>query len=279
MIKINIKNLKKNKKYIIAVSGGPDSMFLLDNIYNQKKNIKNFIVCLVNYQKRKNSNYDEQIVIEYCQKRNIKLYVKKVIEIEYKKYMYNSNNFQTIARNLRYDFFLQIGEKNNCYCVLIAHNLNDHIETYILQKKRNSIVEYYGLNKNSYYFSYLLGKKIKLLRIMLKISREKIIKYLFNNKIDYAIDPTNISTIYDRNIIRNNIKYYNLKYILSKIKEKNKKNKKLKLITKKYFKKNFGKIVTYNFNILNIELKKIIIFNFFKKNKFIHLINNKKKIF
>ncbi|WP_338990552.1 ATP-binding protein [Spiroplasma endosymbiont of Seladonia tumulorum] len=72
------KLLKQNEKYVIGVSGGPDSMFLLDNIYNNSElDINNFIVCLVNYQKRKDSDYDEQIVVEYCQKRNIKVYVKK----------------------------------------------------------------------------------------------------------------------------------------------------------------------------------------------------------
>lgn len=53
------KLLKQNAKYVIGVSGGPDSMFLLDNIYNSELDINNFIVCLVNYQKRKDSDYDE----------------------------------------------------------------------------------------------------------------------------------------------------------------------------------------------------------------------------
>jgi len=100
------KLLKQNEKYVIGVSGGPDSMFLLDNIYNNSElDINNFIVCLVNYQKRKDSDYDEQIVVEYCQKRNIKVHVKKVAAKDYEQYQTNSHNFQAVARGIRYDFF------------------------------------------------------------------------------------------------------------------------------------------------------------------------------
>ncbi|ALA96937.1 tRNA(Ile)-lysidine synthetase [Spiroplasma kunkelii CR2-3x] len=275
------KLLKKNEKYVIGVSGGPDSMFLLDNIYNNSEfDINNFIVCLVNYQKRKDSDYDEQIVVEYCQKRNIKVYVKKVTAKHYEQYQTNSHNFQAVARSIRYDFFLQISEKKCFQGVLIAHNLTDHIETYILQKQRNGIVEYYGLNKTSYYYSQLFNKKLKILRIMLKISREEIIEYLFHQQINYAIDSTNILAIYNRNIIRNEIQDINLQDMLLEIEEKNKENEQLKLVAKKYLIENFGQINVTSFNALNnIHLQKIIIFNYFKINKFVYLISNKKRKF
>ncbi|MFJ1521913.1 tRNA lysidine(34) synthetase TilS [Spiroplasma sp. ald] len=275
------KLLKQNEKYVIGVSGGPDSMFLLDNIYNNSElDINNFIVCLVNYQKRKDSDYDEQIVVEYCQKRNIKVYVKKVTAKDYEQYQTNSHNFQAVARSIRYDFFLQISEKYCCQGVLIAHNLTDHIETYILQKQRNGIVEYYGLNKTSYYYSQLFNKKLKILRIMLEISREEIIEYLFHQQINYAIDSTNILAIYNRNIIRNEIQDINLQDMLLEIEEKNKENEQLKLVAKNYLIENFGQINVTSFNALNnIQLQKIIIFNYFKINKVVYLIRNKKRKF
>lgn len=278
---MDIKLLKQNAKYVIGVSGGTDSMFLLDNIYNNSKlDINNFIVCLVNYKKRKDSDNDEKIVIKYCKQRNIKLHIKKITYNKYQQYKIISHNFQSIARNLRYDFFLQINQKYNCQGVLIAHNLTDHVETYILQKQRNGIVEYYGLNKVSYYYSQLVSKKLKILRIMLKIMKEEILKYLSNKKINYAIDSTNILSIYNRNVIRNKIQQINLQDILLEIEQKNNENEQLKLIAKNYLIKNFGKINVTSFNeINNILLQKIIIFNYFKINKIVNLISNKKKKF
>ncbi|MCU9937407.1 7-cyano-7-deazaguanine synthase [Mycoplasmopsis felis] len=70
--------MEKNKKYLIAVSGGPDSMFLLDKYKN-----KNIIVARVNYNQRKDSHIDTNIVKEYCKKNNIPLEImelkKKII--------------------------------------------------------------------------------------------------------------------------------------------------------------------------------------------------------
>jgi tRNA(Ile)-lysidine synthase len=57
------KNLNQRYFYILAVSGGPDSMFLLDNLC--QKGYK-FAVSHVNYHKRKESNQDEKLVKEYC---------------------------------------------------------------------------------------------------------------------------------------------------------------------------------------------------------------------
>ncbi|KAF0852067.1 MAG: tRNA lysidine(34) synthetase TilS [Spiroplasma poulsonii] len=275
------KLLNRNEKYIIGVSGGPDSMFLLDNIYhNPELDINNFIVCLVNYQKRADSDHDEQIVLEYCKKQNIKIYVKKVTSADYDKYQTISHNFQNVARDIRYDFFLQISKKYHCHGVLIAHNLTDHIETYILQKQRNGIVEYYGLNQISYYHSHLLGSELKIIRMMLKITREEIIEYLFHNQINYAIDSTNILGIYNRNIIRNEIQQINLQDMLLEINQKNNENKKLKLLAKDYLIDNFGQINVISFNAINnVQLQKIIIFNYFKINKLVQLISNKKRKF
>ncbi|WP_338956051.1 tRNA lysidine(34) synthetase TilS [Spiroplasma endosymbiont of Polydrusus cervinus] len=278
---MDTKLLKQNEKYVIGVSGGPDSMFLFDNIYHSSElDINNFIVCLVNYQKREDSNHDEQIVVEYCQKRNIKLHVKKVTAQEYQQYQALSHNFQRIARDLRYDFFCQISEKYHCQGVLIAHNLTDHIETYILQKQRNGIIEHYGLNQNSYYYSQMLGTKLNVFRIMLKITREEIIEYLLHEQVNYAIDSTNILAIYNRNIIRNEIQQINLQDMLLEIDQKNKENEQLKLIAKNYLIDNFGQINVSSFNVLNnVQLQKIIIFNYFKTNNVVHLISHKKRKF
>ena len=111
------------KKYIAAVSGGPDSMALLDQF---KKVIVG--VCHVNYHKRVDSNYDTKLVKDYCKKHKIPLAIYDVNTKVYKTSL--QHNFQTLAREIRYEFFVKCGNKFKCKNLLIAHNLNDFLETF-----------------------------------------------------------------------------------------------------------------------------------------------------
>ena len=90
----------KNYKYLVAVSGGPDSMALLDMLY--KDNFTNLNVALVNYKKRKVSDDEQLMVEEFCKKRNIPFYYS----------VYNDENlkgsFQVKAREYRYNFFVKL---------------------------------------------------------------------------------------------------------------------------------------------------------------------------
>ena len=84
------QNLYNNKKLLLGVSGGPDSMLLLN--YFKDKNI---IVCHVNYCVREDSYNDENIVREFCKNNNIKLEVLNLKNHSYK------GNFENEARKLR----------------------------------------------------------------------------------------------------------------------------------------------------------------------------------
>ncbi|CAG8813049.1 13995_t:CDS:2, partial [Racocetra persica] len=97
--------LPRNKIYVVAVSGGPDSMFLLDNLRVGNYQI---IVAHVNYHRRIDSDYDESLVRVYCQKNSLPLKVYSVKEA-------------------------------------VAHHQQDHLETYWWQKNRQSLVDYWGL--------------------------------------------------------------------------------------------------------------------------------------
>ncbi|AHF57152.1 tRNA(Ile)-lysidine synthase [Spiroplasma eriocheiris] len=278
---MNFDMLDKNQKYIIGVSGGPDSMFLLDNIYQNKEfDINNFIVGVVNYKKRSDSDIDQQIVVDYCIRHKIAYYVKEVSKDDYLKYQQVSHNFQTIARDIRYDFFIELAQEYACHAVLVAHNLTDNIETYILQKQRNNIVEHYGLSPDSIYYSKFSSTTIAIKRIMLDTRREFIIEYLNNNKINYALDYTNILGIYNRNVIRSELQDFNFADLLAEMKDQNYANEKLKQVGKDYLIDNFGQINVSSFrNITDLKLQKMIIFNYFKIAKLTSLIINKKRKF
>jgi tRNA(Ile)-lysidine synthase len=134
------------KKYLAAVSGGSDSMTMLDMYVRQIS-----VVCHVNYQKRLSAKRDAEIAEQYCKSHKIifkRLLVTKSIYDEYHKI---SHNFQNIARLIRYDFFTKIAHKYSLDTVLIAHNKDDFLETAIMQVQRNTAAPFIGIQTKSQY--------------------------------------------------------------------------------------------------------------------------------
>lgn len=176
---------------LVAVSGGSDSMALLDMLY--KKN-KDLIVCHVNYGFRESAVRDELIVRKYCEERNIKLEILKNI-----KYDKEEGNFENWARVVRYNFFKDNYKKYNCDCLYVGHNLDDLIETYFIQKKRNGKCDFYGLKEEIYIY------EMNIKRILLGYSKKELNDYCLNNNINFGVDETNFDETYLRNNIRHNI--------------------------------------------------------------------------
>ncbi|MDD2434089.1 MAG: tRNA lysidine(34) synthetase TilS [Bacilli bacterium] len=178
--------LAKNKKYLVGVSGGPDSMALLDLTYQSGVSL---IVCHVNYKKRKTADRDQAIVTKYCEQRSIKCYVKTVHE----KCL---GNFQMWARDYRYNFFHEIYQKENCNELLIAHQADDFLETYLSKIERASGRENPAILVHNHIFG------MDVYRPLLGYFKQDLIKYCEDNNIEYGIDETNLVGIYHRNQIR-----------------------------------------------------------------------------
>ncbi len=123
------------KNVIVAVSGGPDSMAMLEML---RKKDYTCVVVHVNYGVRATAIRDENIVKDYCLKHNLDLEVLHVKESV-------SGNFQAKAREIRYDFLKKIAKAYNIKKVYVGHHLQDLIETYIIQKERNITPQYYGI--------------------------------------------------------------------------------------------------------------------------------------
>ena len=145
-------------------------------------------VCHVNYHHRQTANRDEKIVRNYCKKYDIPFYL-----YDYKD---EKGNFEDNARVFRYEAFKECINKHQLDGVLVGHHKDDLIETYFLQKARKSNVTYYGLKKET------IIKDVKVIRPLLKYTKEDLINYCDNNKIKYGIDETNLSDEYARNRIR-----------------------------------------------------------------------------
>lgn len=175
------------KKIIVAVSGGPDSMALL-HMMNEKG--YQIIAAHVNYMVRENSSDDQKVIMKYVKNTDIDLHVLRAPK-------HTEGNFQAFAREIRYDYMLELAKEHDVDEIYVAHHEDDHIETYLIQKMRNSIPTYYGLNETSKY------KGMVVKRPLLHMSKRQLIAYCHNHELEYVIDESNLENDYTRNLIRN----------------------------------------------------------------------------
>lgn len=188
--------IEQNDKIVCAVSGGPDSICMLDVLRRIKEENKiNFdiIVCHINHMIRVEATADEQYVENYCKKYQIPFFAKRV---DVKKIAEsNKQGTEEAGRKVRYDFFEEIFQKENATKIAIAHNKNDKIETIIMNVFRGSGI------------SGLRGiepiRDNKFIRPLIETERTEIEKYCEENRLNPRIDKTNFINDVTRNKIRN----------------------------------------------------------------------------
>lgn len=179
-------------KILVTVSGGKDSMALLDLLRKTPHYIE---VAHVNFKLRgEESDLDENLVKEYCKKHEIIFHVNS---FETKKYAKeNAISTQMAARELRYKWFYELLEKQNLDWIATAHHLNDNIETLLLNITKGTGPK--GLAG--------IPKKVeKVIRPLLKVSSEEIKNYMIENQIIWREDLSNQENKYQRNKIRNQV--------------------------------------------------------------------------
>ena len=179
-------NLDKNKTYLLACSYGPDSMALFDMLLKEGYL---FRVAHVNYHFREESDLEEAGLKEYCKKNNIAI---DVYNNEEKVH----NNLEARARKIRYDFFFSLVNKYHLEAVLIAHNLDDNIETVTMQKNHHICTKYFGIKEISY------QNDVKIIRPLLNYTKRELEEYCLNNNIPFMKDKSNDDMHYERNRIR-----------------------------------------------------------------------------
>ena len=198
--KFLLKELESSNSVVVAVSGGPDSMALIDLMSKIKKIINIEIICAhVNHNVRKESFFEKIEVEKFCNKNNI-IFESMIIE------NYSDDNFQNEARNIRYNFFDNLVKKYNSNYLLTAHHADDLVETVLMRIVRGSTLRgYSGFSKKTNNGNYYI------LRPLIEVSKEEILKYNEENKIEYATDLSNYKDTYTRNRFR--------KYIVPELKK------------------------------------------------------------
>lgn len=176
-----------SKSYLLAVSGGIDSMTLL---YLFKNLGFSFQVAHVNYHLRdEESNLDQKLVMQYCQANDITLHVHDVDKDRKKP----QGSIQTWAREIRYNFFKQELKKNKLDFLITAHHLDDQIETFFINLLRGSgIAGLSGMPEN----------KNNIVRPLLPYSRKEIAQFAYEHAVEYRDDKSNFKLDYQRNEIR-----------------------------------------------------------------------------
>ncbi|AEM69046.1 tRNA lysidine(34) synthetase TilS [Mycoplasma putrefaciens] len=264
---MNDLSIDITKKYLVAVSGGADSIFMLDQLIKIIDN-KNIVVCHVNYNYRSDSNFDQQLVTDFCKQNNLQLEVLNVKQ----NYSELKNNFESWARFKRYDFFNKIANQYKIFDLLVAHNYNDLIETYLLQKQRNSLVSYYGLKSITKY------KDLTIYRPILAVKKSYIINYLNESKINYITDWTNDDLKFQRNKIRSTLNENDFESILNQIKIDNLKLEKINQIVDNFLDENLVNDeleLTKQLYEFDHQVVQRIIYNYFKKINKEHLLINR----
>ena len=185
--------IENGDRIVIGVSGGPDSICLLNvlNSLKEKLHIEIF-VAHINHMIREEADMETEYVKGFCKKNGIECFVKKIdVESVAKKQKKGT------GRNIRYDFFDEIATKTGSNKIATAHNLNDKAETVLLNIIRGSGTS--GLK------GIEAKRDEKFIRPLIETSREDIEEYCRENKLEPKIDKTNEETIYRRNKIRNSL--------------------------------------------------------------------------
>jgi tRNA(Ile)-lysidine synthase len=186
----NLVNLPENHTYLLAVSGGADSMVLAALFRDLEVE---FQIAHINYKLRgEDSELDQQVVTDFCEKNHIKFHLYEVSEKDSKP----ENSIQLWARELRYNFFRQIQEQEKLEYLVTAHHLNDQLETFIINLSKAS-----GING----LSGIPANDNNTLRPLLNFTKEEIYAFAKENNLKFREDLSNKKSDYLRNKIRNEI--------------------------------------------------------------------------
>ncbi|WP_288981348.1 tRNA lysidine(34) synthetase TilS [uncultured Flavobacterium sp.] len=182
----------KDKKLLLAVSGGIDSMVLM-HLFQQL--LYDISIAHCNFQLRGNeSDGDEMLVKEICQDGYIPYFITSFDTEKYSRD--NKLSIQLAARKLRYDWFKELLAENQLDYLVTAHHLDDNVETFLINFIRGTGLE--GL-------SGIPTQNGNIIRPLLPFSRLEIENYALENKIQWREDSSNASDKYFRNKLRHDI--------------------------------------------------------------------------
>lgn len=182
--------IDKNKKVVVALSGGVDSMSLLDIL---TKLGYSTVIAHVNHNVRTQSKDEMEYIKEFALKNNIPFECIILDKIE-------NENFHEKARNLRYQFFMDVAKKYNTDTIATAHHADDFVETILMKITRGSnLYGYSGINKKT------INNTYNIVRPLLFLKKDDLYNYAKMNNVTFFEDSSNFTDHYTRNRYRHHI--------------------------------------------------------------------------
>lgn len=180
------------KRYLLAVSGGMDSMCMADLFLNSPLH-PSFSIAHVNFSLRGDeSDADQQFTRDWAETRGIRFHTIRFDTAAYARE--HSVSIEMAARELRYGWFDTLMAEYGYDLLAVAHNRNDSVETLFLNLLR-------GTGTNG--ITGIRKANGKIIRPILDFTRKEIKEYVTTRSIPYRDDRTNFETDYSRNKIRN----------------------------------------------------------------------------
>lgn len=175
----------KPGKYIVAVSGGVDSVVLLNML--SKNNDLHLVVAHFDHGMRPHSSRDRIFVQNLANTYDL--------PFEYAEGSLGKDASEEVARRARYLLLNKVKEKYHASAIITAHHQDDIIETQIMNLLRGTGRK--GLSS--------LQSNQQVIRPLLSYSKQDILNYAVSHNLDWVEDETNSDESYTRNWIRHNI--------------------------------------------------------------------------
>ena len=196
--------LVKDQPVLVAVSGGADSVSLLDVL------VRAGYTCIAahcNFALRgAESDRDEAFVRELCATMNVPL---EVTHFDTKAYAReHKQSIEVAARELRYAWFDEVARQHHCQAICVAHHQNDQAETLLLNLKRGTGLRgLAGIRPKS--ANPMCPESVPIVRPLLCTTRDYIEHYLRDKRgLTWVVDSTNSDTSITRNAIREQLRTY-----------------------------------------------------------------------
>lgn len=189
--------LDVDKKILLAISGGVDSMllfYLLTQLPIEKR--PQLCIAHINHQLRPEADQEEHFVQELASKKNIPFY-----SYIWEEQLHPESGIEVSARKVRYQFFKDIMKEHDISTLMTGHHQDDQVETVLMRLARGSSLKQLRGIQESQAFS---GNS-QLIRPLLSFSKEEIYAYAKKNKVPFMEDESNQESIYTRNRFRQEV--------------------------------------------------------------------------
>lgn len=174
----------REERFLLCVSGGVDSMFMLD--FFNKNCRQPFRVAHFNHDLRPTSGNEEKLVRDWCQRNDVVFLTTKGDAEK----MRDAKSLEAEARNQRYDFFATVKRPDEL--VVTAHHANDQLETVLMRLFR-------GIPHDQLRMQRFVGDRY---RPFLSVPKAEIVRQSENRRIEWIEDESNTDTVHERNWIR-----------------------------------------------------------------------------